>query len=208
MKKFVFLLIILFQTISFSQSGIVNVIVSPVNETTINVKSMVRFLTVASYVDHDIDIENNSITLNLCYHVTILTDIVVVTHDNLIDISGLTGPYTLNINIFEDSNGCFTNPIESKSMELILPLEEEVSLSNPTYQENNISLYPNPTTDVLHLTNPQSITSVKVYDALGKLVLEQYNSFSLIDISKLSKGLLFIKIETDNGVFTKKVIKQ
>ena len=47
-----------------------------------------------------------------------------------------------------------------------------------------------------------------MFDVLGALLLEQENSLIQIDISTLSSGLLFIHIETDEGSFVKKVIKE
>lgn len=215
MKKIILLLLLFYQTSSFSQpEGILNVIVSPINEATINVKTIVHFLYITQYVDHEIDIENNTITLNLCYFISVLAMEQTVTHDNLIDITGLTGEYMLNINIFEDSEGCYINVLDSASMPLILPLDEEVTLANPTFNlKNNINIYPNPVKNTLQI-NTQSqgfgsvvIRSIYVYDALGKKLLET-NNVTQLDISNLTSGLLFIKIETNKGIITKKVIKE
>lgn len=52
------------------------------------------------------------------------------------------------------------------------------------------------------------ITAIKGYDALGRLILQQNISTRNLDISSLEKGLLFIHIETEEGVFVKKVIKE
>ena len=52
------------------------------------------------------------------------------------------------------------------------------------------------------------VTSIKVYDSLGKLVLEQNNPLTHIDITSLSGGLFFVQIETDEGIVTKKVVNE
>jgi len=214
MKKIILLLLLFYQTSSFSQpDGILNVIVSPIDETTINVYSIVHFLNVTEYINHEIDIENNTINLNLCYHISVFPLEDTVTHNNLIDVIGLTGEYTLNINIFEDSEGCYINVLDSASMSLTLPLDEEVTLANPTFSlQNNITIYPNPVKKTLQI-NMQSqgfgsiVRSIHVYDAMGKKLLETNNGTQL-DVSNLASGLLFIKIETNKGIITKKVIKE
>ena len=52
------------------------------------------------------------------------------------------------------------------------------------------------------------VSSIKVYDSLGKLVLELSNPSNQIDIASLSGGLFFVLIETDNGSLVKKIIKE
>lgn len=86
---------------------------------------------------------------------------------------------------------------------------EDCSLGLNDILETQLSIYPNPAKDVLMLYNESEsiIESVKLYDALGKLVIEQSNPSNQLDISNISSGLLFVKIETDEGVVTKKVIK-
>ncbi len=71
-----------------------------------------------------------------------------------------------------------------------------------------VSLYPNPVQNLLNLQSQVSLKSIEVYDILGKLVLEKQSVVNQINLSKLASGLLFIKIETDQGVVTKKIIKQ
>jgi len=75
--------------------------------------------------------------------------------------------------------------------------------------QSQFVIYPNPAKDVLYLYNESTfeVTSVKVFDALGRLVLEQSNPSNQLDVSNLSSGLLFIQIETDDGSLVKKLIK-
>ena len=87
---------------------------------------------------------------------------------------------------------------------------EDCNLGIEDVLQKQISIYPNPANDVLMVFNESvfEITCIKVYDTLGKLVLEQNTSYSQIDISSLSTGLLFVQIDTDKGLVTKKIIKQ
>ncbi len=84
------------------------------------------------------------------------------------------------------------------------------SLSNQDFDSSSFTLYPNPATHVITIesASQNSINRILIYDTLGRLVLEQKKITNQIDISTLDSGLLFITIETDKGVFAKKIIKQ
>ena len=77
--------------------------------------------------------------------------------------------------------------------------------------EQNITMYPNPATDMLHidlgnyfLTN--DVQSVSVYDLKGSMVLKTLHFNENIDVKTLSKGTYFVKIEFPNSVVTKKLL--
>ena len=72
---------------------------------------------------------------------------------------------------------------------------------------SQILIYPNPTKDLIYIESNNTINAVKIFDTLGRLVLEQNNPSNQLDICNLSSGLLFVKIKIDNGSLTKKVIK-
>ena len=70
----------------------------------------------------------------------------------------------------------------------------------------SFSIYPNPTSGFISIKGIENINSIKVYSILGALEKEVLNT-NQIDVSELSSGIHFIKVE--NGtVFTRKIIKQ
>ena len=75
--------------------------------------------------------------------------------------------------------------------------------------ENSITLFPNPATDLIHVTSnsSQSIISLTVLDQISKVVLTK-NESKTVDVSGLQNGVYFIKIETDKGSSVKKFIKK
>ena len=87
---------------------------------------------------------------------------------------------------------------------------KDYPLSTSDFYLNEITVYPNPVKDILkiHNTNLLEITSIKIYDVLGRLVLVEKGNLNQVDVSYLDRGVLFVDIETDQGVYTKKVIKE
>jgi Leucine-rich repeat (LRR) protein len=83
-----------------------------------------------------------------------------------------------------------------------------LSVSNQEF-ETNILIYPNPFDFVLYIQNIEAveINSITVYDILGKVILEISANTKSIDLARFPSGVLFVKIETDNGVLTKRLIK-
>jgi len=88
-----------------------------------------------------------------------------------------------------------------------------VGISETTHEEMKIVVYPNPTTGELTIKNEQlTINSVEVFDVVGKRLslhhLISTSSNHHINVSHLKSGIYFIKINTNEGTITKKVIKQ
>ncbi|MEZ4857140.1 MAG: IPT/TIG domain-containing protein [Gelidibacter sp.] len=73
-----------------------------------------------------------------------------------------------------------------------------------------IMIYPNPTSDILHinLKTPLTIQKIAVFDPLGKLVLTKDTNPSNINIQHIKNGLYFIKVYTAKGIYSKKIIKK
>jgi len=73
---------------------------------------------------------------------------------------------------------------------------------------NSLSIYPNPTKDILNFKGNYSETlNVSVYDVLGKNILNKSVDInSTLDVSKLKSGLYILKFEDFNNTF--KFIKE
>lgn len=84
------------------------------------------------------------------------------------------------------------------------------TLSTNEFKSIAFKTFPNPTQDNWTVkTQAENITSIQVYDVLGKNVmsLTADNNEVKIDGSKLNTGLYFAKIETVNGINTIRLIK-
>lgn len=69
----------------------------------------------------------------------------------------------------------------------------------------NIDVYPNPTTDFLNVKADGELINCKVFDYQGKLLLQESNN--KLNLEMLPKGAYLLKVETDKGTFSKKIIK-
>jgi len=87
------------------------------------------------------------------------------------------------------------------------------TLGISTTEIAGLNVYPNPTTGELRITNYElQIKSIEVYDVFGKKLLSHHlissSSNHLINISHLPEGTYLLKIQTEQGVRTQKIIKQ
>jgi len=92
--------------------------------------------------------------------------------------------------------GCYSNSLLS---------------TNDFENRNDIVVYPNPTVETVHINSiHNAINSVAVYSLDGKLVATYRNpmtsdSYS-INVQNLATGIYTLKVETNNGSFTKRII--
>jgi len=69
---------------------------------------------------------------------------------------------------------------------------------------NDVMIYPNPTTGVLHISATHTIEQVMVYDMAGKMVTTA--SSGIVDLNMQPNGVYFVSVITAHGVATKKVM--
>jgi len=87
------------------------------------------------------------------------------------------------------------------------------NLAAPSFRlnDNNISIYPNPASDVLNIKVNNGITesdvqSISIYGIKGELISKTLHYKQNIDIKNLSKGMYFVKIISDTFEVTKKLM--
>ncbi|WP_299395237.1 S8 family serine peptidase [uncultured Gelidibacter sp.] len=86
-----------------------------------------------------------------------------------------------------------------------------LTLSTKDADINGYKLFPNPVSHQLHLKLPADNVhrTLRVYNALGKLVIEQMyeGSYSILDVSSLASGTYLLKIDSSNSSSNFKFIK-
>ena len=86
----------------------------------------------------------------------------------------------------------------------------DTTLSTNQYERNSVNLYPNPTDGMITIDLLNSeISSIEIYDSLGKKVLEQNSVSSRVNLSHLKSGIYFCKIiSINNEIEFRKIIKR
>ena len=113
------------------------------------------------------------------------------------------------------SNWCVTNiASEPTQFSTDTPLSESnkpVWGTCPTASVDNqnqldISIYPNPTSDIVYFDGNYSQLKVVVYDILGKQVIKESITNS-VDISQLEKGVYILQLSDGTKLTTQRIIK-
>lgn len=86
--------------------------------------------------------------------------------------------------------------------------EKTVSITQNTLSK--ISLYPNPTSGILHLANAENlnIINITVTDLTGKTVITQNGNTPQLSVQQLPNGIYFVNITANTGTTNLKFIKE
>ena len=75
--------------------------------------------------------------------------------------------------------------------------------------DNNITVFPNPSSGIINLKSDHAISSLRIYNMIGNLILIENLSLkkSILNIESLTNGIYFIEVELNNGsILNKKII--
>ncbi len=88
-------------------------------------------------------------------------------------------------------------------------LDDMILLGNQQFSENKISFYPNPVSDILYLNSNETIDSVVVYSATGKMIsnINFNKTRSELSLSNLANGVYLVKVMSGGNVENLKVVK-
>lgn len=78
------------------------------------------------------------------------------------------------------------------------------------HEDVSVKMYPNPTKNKLFLSADSAITSIAVFDIQGRLLETKLpnDSNSELDLASKTSGVYFVKIKTETGVKTEKIVKE
>jgi len=146
--------------------------------------------------------------------------------ENLILITNFNpNPVEIDQNVFEgmDKSKCTLEvPMNSVSKYKNADVWKEfnivgIEVGIETIESDVVKIYPNPTNGQLIIENGQwTIENIEIFDVMGKsaAIVETWRAASLrqptttIDISHLPSGIYFVRIQTENGMVTRKIIKK
>lgn len=136
-----------------------------------------------------------------------------ITGDNIVDnvekveVTNPDGIYTITVS----HKGNLSSGQQAFS--LIVTGTGFQDLSNINFSKSKISIYPNPTKNILNfsLENNIRLKSITINDITGKSIMNFNSNIEqkTLDVSSLSSGVYFVTFSDDNGSsITKKFIKQ
>ncbi|WDF66319.1 family 16 glycosylhydrolase [Flavobacterium sp. KACC 22763] len=95
----------------------------------------------------------------------------------------------------------------SSTARMALNVEEE-----PQTEEAVFAVYPNPTNNYVQVSSPENLDNkvITIYDNTGTLILQNkpQGNESVIDVSKLRRGIYILNFKSDQKNWTKKLIKK
>lgn len=101
---------------------------------------------------------------------------------------------------------CFSSCLENSEVEVPVTLTiADVSVNE--YNQIEVSVYPNPTTDYVQVSSEQ-IQRVEIYNMMGQKVFDQLygDTHVTISTSNLAPGTYAVRVTTTDGTTTKQVI--
>ena len=128
--------------------------------------------------------------------------------------------YGKHAGVYYDMIQPFTYSIEQDGDEFTLEITNfegnrayysSVPLSQPEFSQLQLTLYPNPVTDVLHINSLDVINTISVFDIYGKVIKSiDVNSQNIeISVNRLLAGVYFVKAQTkDNKTIVKRIVKK
>ncbi|WP_312418893.1 T9SS type A sorting domain-containing protein [Epilithonimonas sp.] len=115
-------------------------------------------------------------------------------------VNGIVSISNLSAGVHSITKGDTTN---------LFYIKTTYNLASNDINKAQIKLYPNPVADYLKISvGVEKILNVKVYNFAGMLVKNLDNPTDSIDLRNLSTGNYIVRIITDRGTVTKKMIKK
>ena len=87
----------------------------------------------------------------------------------------------------------------------------EIETANINIENQSIKIYPNPTADLIQIDFSEKIQgTISLYSLQGQQLKQTaiQNRIISLDLGDLSNGVYFLKIESGNGIYYKKIFKQ
>jgi hypothetical protein len=77
--------------------------------------------------------------------------------------------------------------------------------------DSNVEIYPNPVDDRLYIETLTQTLTIDIFDIYGRL--QDYKTTRLqdnlvIDVSNFKSGVYFVMIKTNDGIVTRRIVKQ
>ena len=112
--------------------------------------------------------------------------------------ASFTGNFRIAFRHFDNPGNGYAIILDS------IQIVETVGIDN--VENNTVNIYPTPTNNTLNIEG-NGIRNIQMFDAFGRMVLESATG-GRYDISNFANGVYIVRVTTDNGTTTKKVVKK
>ncbi len=99
---------------------------------------------------------------------------------------------------------CAANP-GSQIIDAVFVSEGATLSLDEIVRSEDVTIYPNPTSKYINIRTTLNVQNIEIYDILGKLVLAEGDS-NHINVEQFQSGIYLLKIYTDKGKATKKIV--
>lgn len=222
MKKLILLFFVLIWYSGYTQPYLVitELVISPTDDDQIvNVKLTAVHDNELFYETEMYDIQNNIITLKICYFGNAATVVTYITTEREIQLPNIPDNYTLVAEVYFDVSTypppCDFLPedmTDSASLSFSAPLVNDVVLNAPYFDqsENEVTIYSNPAVKEFFIESPYTgLQNIVLYDLQGKQVKTfepQEVDTPRFDVSDLEAGVYFIAMKVEGRRVVKKLV--
>jgi hypothetical protein len=133
--------------------------------------------------------------------------------DNIIISNELSGNYVAN-SAFRETTATgnilnyYSTTTDHTPVSALFKIPQNTSATNDFHPSvTNVVVYPSPVTDYLYVESADQIKKLEIYSLTGELIVRQQAVLDRMSVSNLSEGVYLVKIYTDKGLITTKIVK-
>lgn len=219
MKNILLLIAVLLFSLSTNAMFIRDITVTSLNTQDVNIHLKVQEGSVFIYSDYSTNINNNTITLTVCYIMELFQSVTTLENDFIIpNINLFTSNYNLVVivNYKNFPNNICENSIfsDTETINFSTPLSGVVSLSNSSFEaaKDHSTIYPNPFNQSFTITKSAGKIEefeFKIIDITGRVVLFGKSYYDeKINTENLLSGNYFLEIRDKSSLHeVRKLVK-
>ena len=207
MKNIYFSIVMLFCFNSFGQFSDPSVAITSVSSSAvaggININLQVSRVHAASFLSHTYTVNGTAINLSVCYFISPLTMPVNLNNNFLIPVSNNTN-HTIFIDIMNSTSPTVCNNFLAGQTTILNYLDND---SFDLFKQDYL-LFPNPTNRKIAFKNTEkTFKQISFFDIQGRLVKQFTSNFKDgFDLIDLENGIYLVKVESENGHLTQKIV--
>jgi len=121
------------------------------------------------------------------------------------------GTYAIAIKVYKwRTVGSNKILIGSSIRDMLINVTSLASVSQNNTLENDVSVFPNPSTGIFTISSSEKISVIEIYNTLGQIIYQSkvQSPTSNIDLSDKPKGIYFLRIIAEDKTYTQKLIIQ